>query len=118
MFESLLLIYQALSYLITAQYGNNYAATNKIEAVIAHFAKQSSNVVIDSNFNYTGIESGKGEFGVALLTNNTSMPWRVHLRSPAFNHLQTIGRMSQGHLFGDLVTIVGSLDLVFGEVDR
>lgn len=118
LFESLLIIYQAASLLCTAPHNTPDIQTTRIEQVISHFLKQTATLAIDSGFNYTSVEAGKGEFGVAVLTNNTNMPWRVHLRSPAFNHLQLIGRLAQGHLFADLVTIIGSLDLVFGEVDR
>ena len=67
---------------------------------------------------YINHEAPKGEFGVYLVSNNSEIPFRCKIRSPGFMHLQAINFMAKGHLIADVVAIVGTLDLVFGEVDR
>jgi NADH dehydrogenase (ubiquinone) Fe-S protein 2 len=89
-----------------------------MESTITHFKKWSEDFVIPSNENYTAIEAPKGEFGVTLITNGTNKPYRCKIKSPGFLHLQGINIMSQKHLLADVVTIIGTQDIVFGEVDR
>lgn len=67
---------------------------------------------------YTAVEAPKGEFGVFLVSDGSSRPYRCHLRAPGFYHLQGLPFMSKGHLIADVVTIIGTQDIVFGEVDR
>ena len=67
---------------------------------------------------YQAIEAPKGEFGVFLVSNGTSHAYRCHIRAPGFAHLQGLDFMSRGHLVADVVTIIGTQDIVFGEVDR
>ncbi|KAI9598237.1 NADH-ubiquinone oxidoreductase 49 kDa subunit mitochondrial precursor [Syncephalis fuscata] len=67
---------------------------------------------------YTVIEAPKGEFGVHLVSDGTSRPYRCKIRAPGFAHLAATDMMSRGHLLADMVTIIGTCDLVFGEVDR
>ncbi|MCP4354635.1 MAG: NADH-quinone oxidoreductase subunit D [Proteobacteria bacterium] len=67
---------------------------------------------------YTAVESPKGELGVLLTTNGTNKPYRCKIKSPSFTHLQSIECLAKGHSLSDLVAIIGSLDVVFGEVDR
>ena len=66
----------------------------------------------------TAIEAPKGEFGVYLVADGTNKPYRCKIRAPGFAHLQSIDYLGKGHLLPDLSAILGSLDLVFGEVDR
>jgi NADH dehydrogenase (ubiquinone) Fe-S protein 2 len=89
-----------------------------MESTITHFKKWSEDFIISSNENYTAIEAPKGEFGVTLITNGTNKPYRCKIKSPGFLHLQGINVMSQKHLLADVVTIIGTQDIVFGEVDR
>ena len=63
-------------------------------------------------------EAPKGEFGVYLVSNGTNRPYRCKIKSPGFSHLQALDYMSKGHLIADVVTIIGTQDIVFGEVDR
>jgi NADH:ubiquinone oxidoreductase subunit D len=86
--------------------------------LILHFKLYSEGFCIDKNESYTGVEAPKGEFGVYLVANGFSRPHRCKIRSPGFFHLQIIDYISKYHLLADVVTIIGSLDLVFGEVDR
>ena len=67
---------------------------------------------------YSSVEAPKGEFGVYLVSNGTSKPYRCKIRAPGFYHLQALNMMSSGHFLADAVTIIGTQDIVFGEVDR
>ena len=66
----------------------------------------------------TAVEAPKGEFGVFLVSNGTNRPYRCKIRAPGFAHLQGIDFMSRNHMLADVVTIIGTQDIVFGEVDR
>lgn len=89
-----------------------------MQTLIAHFKNYSENFVIQANEFYQAIEAPKGEFGVYLVANNSNKPYRCKIRSPGFFHLQGISVMAQQHLLADVVTIIGTQDIVFGEVDR
>ena len=67
---------------------------------------------------YTAIEAPKGEFGVFLVSDGTHKPYRCKIRAPGFAHLQALDFMSKHHMLADVVTIIGTQDIVFGEVDR
>jgi NADH-quinone oxidoreductase subunit D len=67
---------------------------------------------------YAAVEAPKGEFGVYLVSDGTNKPYRCKLRSPGFAHLQAMEKLSKGHMLADAVSIIGSLDIVFGEIDR
>ena len=64
------------------------------------------------------MESPKGEFGVTLIADNSNKPYKCKVRSPSLNHLQLTPKIAKGHFLADLVTLVGTIDIVFGEVDR
>jgi NADH:ubiquinone oxidoreductase subunit D len=89
-----------------------------MENVIHHFKLCTEGFIIISNEIYVGIEAPKGEFGVYLISQNTNKPYRCKIRAPGFLHLQGIDYFSKSHLIADVVTIIGSLDIVFGEIDR
>ena len=89
-----------------------------MESLIHHFKIYTSGVVPGKGETYAGIEAPKGEFGVYLISDGTEIPYRCKIRSPGFMHLQAINYMSKGHLIADVVTIIGTLDLVLGDVDR
>jgi len=89
-----------------------------MEALIHHFKLFSEGYSIPPSETYTAIEAPKGEFGIYIISDGTSRPYRLKVRSPAFIHLQGLDFLAKGHLFADLVTILGSIDLVFGEIDR
>ena len=86
--------------------------------MIHHFKLYTEGFHIRKNFTYQSIEAPKGEFSVYLLSNNTNQPYRCRVKAPGFLHLQSLDFMSKGHLLADLVTILGTQDIVFGEVDR
>jgi NADH:ubiquinone oxidoreductase subunit D len=74
--------------------------------------------VVPKNDTFISIEAPKGEFGVYLRSDNTNRPYRCHIKAPGFLHLQALDTMASGHLIADVVTIIGTQDIVFGEVDR
>ena len=89
-----------------------------MEALIHHFKLFTEGYRVDKDEIYTAVEAPKGEFGVYLISNNTNRPYRCKIKAPGFAHLQALDFMSKGHLIADVVTIIGTQDIVFGEVDR
>ena len=91
---------------------------NSMEALIHHFKLFSEGYSVPVGETYTAIEAPKGEFGVYLVSDGTNKPYRCKIRAPGFTHLQGLNFMSKGHMLADVVTIIGTQDIVFGEVDR
>ena len=89
-----------------------------MESLIHHFKFYTNGINIPANETYTGTEAPKGEFGVYLISNNSNKPYRCKIKAPGFAHLQGLDMMSRGHMIADVVTIIGTQDIVFGEVDR
>jgi NADH dehydrogenase (ubiquinone) Fe-S protein 2 len=89
-----------------------------MEAVIHHFKLYTEGIILPFGETYTATEAPKGEFGVYLISNNTDKPYRCKIKAPGFGHLQALNDMSKGHMIADVVTIIGTQDIVFGEVDR
>ena len=89
-----------------------------MESLIHHFKIYTQSFVVPFNEVYAASEAPKGEFGVYLISNNTNRPYRCKIKAPGFAHLQALDFMSRGHLIADVVTIIGTQDIVFGEVDR
>lgn len=95
------------------------ALKNEMEALIHHFKLYSEGFYISNkNITYIATEAPKGEFGVFLKSNGTSKPYRCRIRAPGFFHLQGLKFMARETLLADLVTIIGTQDIVFGEIDR
>lgn len=90
----------------------------KMESLIQHFKYYSEGFSVKKGESYISVESPKGEFGVFLCSDGSSKPYRCKLRAPGFLHLQGLNFLSQKHFIADVVTIIGTLDIVFGEVDR
>jgi len=88
---------------------------NRLFTILNFFTEGS---ILPFNETYTAIEAPKGEFGVYLISNNTEKPYRCKIKAPGFSHLQALNEMSKGHMIADVVTIIGTQDIVFGEVDR
>jgi len=97
---------------------NHNTKYTSMESLINHFKYYSEGIKVPKGFTYRAVEAPKGEFGVSLISDGSSHPYRCKIRTPAYHHMQVLSRMSQGHYFADLVTIIGSLDIVFGDVDR
>ena len=89
-----------------------------MESLIHHFKIYTQGFIVPHNEVYVASEAPKGEFGVFLVSNNTNRPYRCKIKAPGFAHLQALDFMSKGHLIADVVTIIGTQDIVFGEVDR
>lgn len=97
---------------------NHNTKYTSMESLINHFKYYSEGIKVPKGFVYRAVEAPKGEFGVSLISDGSSHPYRCKIRTPAYHHMQLLSRMSQGHYFADLVTIIGTLDIVFGDVDR
>jgi len=89
-----------------------------MESVIHHFKFYSEGFSLPSGETYVGTEAPKGEFGVYLISNGMETPYRCKIKAPGFNHLQSLNAMCVGHMIADVVTIIGTQDIVFGEIDR
>lgn len=91
---------------------------NSMEAVIHHFKFYTEGLIIPAGETYTATEAPKGEFGIYLISNKTDKPFRCKIKAPGFGHLQALNSMVKNHMIADVVTIIGTQDIVFGEVDR
>lgn len=91
---------------------------DSMESLICHFKHYSEGYTIPKSETYVSTEAPKGEFGIFLISNGTNKPYRCKIKAPGFGHLQALNFMSKNHLLADVVTIIGTLDIVFGEVDR
>jgi len=94
------------------------AMKRSMEALIHHFKLYTEGYRVPEGEVYAAVEAPKGEFGVYLVSDGTNKPYRCKLRAPGFAHLQAMDFMTRGHLLADVAAILGSLDIVFGEVDR
>lgn len=89
-----------------------------MESLIHHFKLFTEGFSVPPGHTYTSLEAPKGEFGVWLMSNGNNKPYRCHIKAPGFLHLQGLDFMSNKHMLADVVTIIGTQDIVFGEVDR
>ena len=89
-----------------------------MEELIHHFKLFTEGFHVPDGECYSAIEHPKGEFGIYLISDGANMPYRVKIRAPGFAHLQALDEMSRGHMIADVVTIIGTQDIVFGEIDR
>ncbi|WP_158803608.1 MULTISPECIES: NADH-quinone oxidoreductase subunit D [unclassified Acidisoma] len=89
-----------------------------MEALIHHFKLFTEGFHVPAGATYTTVEAPKGEFGVYLIADGTNRPYRCKIRATGFSHLQAMDKMAHGHMLADAVAIIGSIDLVFGEIDR
>ena len=91
---------------------------NDMEALIHHFKLFTEGYCVPEGEVYTPVEAPKGEFGCYLVSDGANKPFRVHLRAPAYAHLSAMNEMARGHMLSDVVAIIGTMDIVFGEIDR
>jgi NADH-quinone oxidoreductase subunit D len=89
-----------------------------MEALIHHFKLYTEGYHVPAGATYTVVEAPKGEFGVYLIADGTNRPYRCKIRATGFSHLQALDKLGKGHMLADAVAIIGSLDIVFGEIDR
>lgn len=126
MFESMYIIFQIIKLIYNDKGCTFYPIHNKtpqtkytnMETLINHFKYYSEGLVPEKNITYQAVEAPKGEFGVTLVSDNSNYPFRCKIKTPAYTHLQLLSVLSKGHFFADIVTLIGSQDIVFGEVDR
>ena len=89
-----------------------------MEAIIHHFKLYTEGYKVPAGEVYAAVEAPKGEFGVYLVSDGTNKPYRCKIKAPGFAHLQAMDFMCRKHMLADVSAILGSLDIVFGEVDR
>lgn len=89
-----------------------------MEALIHHFKLFTEGYHVPKGEIYSRVEAPKGEFGVHLISDDSNKPYRCYIRAPGFTHLQILNDISKGHMLADIPSILGSLDIVFGEIDR
>ena len=127
MIQSLNIIHQCLNKIesgpiktddikVTAPYKHEFKTY--MESIIHHFKYYSNNISLPIGETYAATEAPKGEFGVYLISNNSDKPYRCKIKAPGFGHLQALDYMAKNNSIADVVTIIGTLDIVFGEVDR
>ena len=91
---------------------------SNMEALIHHFKLFTDGMHIPPSEAYSAVEHPKGEFGIYMVSDGANKPYRLKIRAPGFAHLQALDEMSRGHMLADVVTIIGTQDIVFGEIDR
>ncbi|KKK96171.1 hypothetical protein LCGC14_2665420, partial [marine sediment metagenome] len=89
-----------------------------MEALIHHFKLFTEGYCVPEGEVYSAIEHPKGEFGIYMVSDGANKPYRVKIRAPGFPHLAAMNEMSKGHMLADVVAIIGTMDIVFGEIDR
>ena len=89
-----------------------------MEALIHHFKLYTEGYHVPAGETYTAVEAPKGEFGVYLVSDGTNKPYRCKIRAPSYAFLQATDFMGRGHMLADVVAVIGSMDIVFGEIDR
>lgn len=94
------------------------AMKSSMEALIHHFKLYTEGFHVPAGEVYAAVEAPKGEFGVYLVSDGSNKPYRVKLRAPGFAHLQAMDFLTRGHMLSDVTAVLGSIDIVFGEVDR
>ena len=97
---------------------NRQDIKDSMEALIHHFKLFTEGFRVPAGNVYTAVEAPKGEFGVYLISDGSNKPYRCKIRAPGFSHLQAMDYLIKGHMLADVPAVLGSLDIVFGEVDR
>jgi NADH-quinone oxidoreductase subunit D len=91
---------------------------SNMEELIHHFKLFTEGMHVPQGEAYAAVEHPKGEFGIYLVSDGANKPYRLKIRAPGFAHLQALDEMARGHMIADVVTLIGSQDIVFGEIDR
>ena len=89
-----------------------------MESLIHHFKLASEGITLPEGEAYSAVEHPKGEFGIYMVSDGANKPYRMKIRAPGFAHLAAMNEMVQGHMLADVVTVIGTQDIVFGEIDR
>lgn len=93
-------------------------AKSNMEALIHHFKLFTEGYSVPAGESYTAVEHPKGEFGIYMVSDGANKPYRLKVRAPGFSHLASLDEMAKGHMIADVVSIIGTQDIVFGEIDR
>jgi NADH-quinone oxidoreductase subunit D len=94
------------------------AMKTNMEELIHHFKLMTEGMHVPEGEAYAAVEHPKGEFGVYIISDGANKPYRLKLRAAGFPHLAALDEMSRGHMIADVVAIIGTQDIVFGEIDR
>jgi NADH-quinone oxidoreductase subunit D len=94
------------------------AMKENMEELIHHFKLFTEGMHVPEGEAYAAVEHPKGEFGIYLVSDGANKPYRLKIRAPGFAHLAGLDEMARGHMIADVVTIIGTQDIVFGEIDR
>jgi NADH-quinone oxidoreductase subunit D len=89
-----------------------------MESLIHHFKLFTEGYCVPEGETYAAIEHPKGEFGVYMISDGANKPYRVKIRTAGFAHLAAMDELTRGHMIADVVAVIGTLDIVFGDVDR
>jgi NADH dehydrogenase (ubiquinone) Fe-S protein 2 len=125
--NSLLILEQCINNIQPGEYNldiNKFVTPNRahmkyhMESLIHHFKAFSEGYCLKYGSVYKSVEAPKGEFGVFLVSDGLDKPFKCHIRAPGFYHLQGLHMMTKDHLLADVITVIGTQDIVFGEVDR
>lgn len=125
--QSVNIIFQCINQLTNNEFKfNDYKITppnrlqmkQNMEALIHHFKFFSEGMNVSAGETYSPVEAPKGEFGVLVISSGNNMPYRCKIRAPGFAHLQGLNLLTNKYMLADLVTVIGTADIVFGEIDR
>jgi NADH-quinone oxidoreductase subunit D len=94
------------------------AMKENMEELIHHFKLFTEGMHVPAGEAYAAVEHPKGEFGIYLVSDGANKPYRMKIRAPGFAHIAALDEMARGHMIADVVAIIGTQDIVFGEVDR
>jgi len=94
------------------------AMKTNMEELIHHFKLFTEGFHVPAGEAYASVEHPKGEFGIYLISDGANKPYRLKIRAPGFVHLAGLNEMARGHMIADAVSIIGTMDIVFGEIDR
>jgi NADH-quinone oxidoreductase subunit D len=90
----------------------------QMEALIYHFKIITEGFAVPAGEVYQAVESPRGEMGYYIVSDGTAKPYRVHMRGPSYANLQALAKMCEGQLIADVVAVIGSIDVVLGDIDR
>lgn len=125
--QSINILFQCLNQLTNSEHKfndfkiippNRLQMKQNMEALIHHFKFFSEGMSVSKGETYFPVEAPKGEFGVLVISNGSNMPYRCKIRAPGFAHLQGLNLLTNKYMLADLVTVIGTADIVFGEIDR
>jgi NADH-quinone oxidoreductase subunit D len=89
-----------------------------MESLIHHFKLFTEGYTVPAGETYAAVEAPKGEFGIWLVSDGANKPYRMKARAPGFPHLAALDELVRGHMLADVVAVIGTIDIVFGEIDR